>query len=319
MNNLLIGAAALAVVALFEGLYYALTFLSERRREDLRRRLRTLGGTDQGRLSVLRAGRLASNATLDGVLAGIPALQRLGTLIDEAQVGGTVAGLLAVSTAAALIGGFAGLVLRGPAMGALFFGVGAAAPTVRLYLARQSRSRKISEQLPSALDMMARSLRAGHALTSAFKLVATEMPGPINFEFARAHEEQNLGMSFEHAVLQMTARAHKNRDIKIFAVSVIVQKETGGNLVEILEKLAETIRGRYQFYGKLSALSAEGKLSGLVLGALPIVIALMLMMVNHDYLLPLVNSPMGRVIVGYAITSWVFGLIWLRQMGKVEL
>jgi tight adherence protein B len=319
MNNLLMGAAALAVVALFEGLYYALAFLSERKKEDLRRRLHALGGTERDRLSVLRAGRLSSNPTLDGVLASFPALERLGALIDEAQVGGTVAGLLAFSTAAALIGGVAGLFLRGPAIGALLFCVGAAAPTARLYLARESRSRKLSQQLPSALDMMARSLRAGHALTSAFKLVATEMPGPINLEFARAYEEQNLGLSFEHAVLQMTVRAHNNRDMKIFAVSVIVQKETGGNLVEILEKLAETIRSRYQFYGKLAALSAEGKLSGIVLGGLPIVIALMLMAVNHDYLLPLVTSPMGRAIVGYAIISWVFGLIWLRQMGKVEL
>ena len=202
--------------------------------------------------------------------------------------------------------------------GALLFVTGGAVPTLRLFLARARRSRQISEQLPSALEMMARSLRAGHSLTSAFKLVAAEMPGPINLEFARAYEEQNLGVSFYRAVQQMTSRVPANSDLNIFAVSVIVQKETGGNLVELLEKLADTIRARYQFYGKLAALTAEGEASGLVLGALPIATAVFLMFVNFQYISALVTKPMGRVILTYTMISWFVGLIWLRQMGKVE-
>ena len=115
------------------------------------------------------------------------------------------------------------------------------------------------ERVHEALDMMARSLRAGHSLASAFKMVATELPAPINIEFGRAFEEQNLGMSFERAVIQMTKRAPQNRELKIFAVSVILQKETGGNLVEIAEGLAELVRQRYRFYGKLKTLTAEGR------------------------------------------------------------
>ena len=166
--------------------------------------------------------------------------------------------------------------------------------------------------------MMARSLRAGHSLTSAFKLVAVEMPGPINLEFARAYEEQNLGVSFYRAVQQMIDRVPGNSDLQIFGVSVIVQKETGGNLVEMLEKLADTIRARYQFYGKLAALTAEGQMSGLVLGALPIATALFLMFVNIGYISALVTKPMGRAILAYTMISWFVGLLWLRQMGKVE-
>ena len=112
---------------------------------------------------------------------------------------------------------------------------------------RSQRSTKLSQQLPDALEMMARSLRAGHALQSAFKMVATEMPTPVSIEFARAFEEQKLGMPFEKAVADMTLRAPDNQDLKIFALSVIVQKETGGNLVEIIEKIADTIRGREKF------------------------------------------------------------------------
>lgn len=144
------------------------------------------------------------------------------------------------------------------------------------------------------------------------------MPGPINLEFARAYEEQNLGVSFYRAVEQMTKRVPDNSDLNIFAVSVIVQKETGGNLVEMLEKLADTIRARYQFYGKLAALTAESQMSGLVLGALPIPTALFLMFVNLQYVSALVTKPMGRVILTHTMISWVVGLVWLREMGKVE-
>jgi tight adherence protein B len=322
MTTILIGAAALAVVALLEGLYYAIKFLSERQREDLQRRLQavTAGGSEAfPSLTLLRTGRLSSNPFWAELLGGVPLLDRMATLLEQAQVGGTVAAQLVLSLLLALAGAVLGLALRSPVMGALLFVTGGAVPTVRLFAARARRSRQMSEQLPAALDMMARSLRAGHSLTSAFKLVASEMPGPINLEFARAYEEQNLGVSFHRAVQQMTDRVPDNSDLQIFAVSVIVQKETGGNLVEMLEKLADTIRARYQFYGKLAALTAEGQMSGLVLGALPIATALFLMFVNLEYVSALVTKPMGRIILAYTIISWAVGLVWLRQMAKVEL
>jgi tight adherence protein B len=319
MNNILIGAAALAVVALLEGLYYAFKFFSERKREDLERRLQAVAtGGSELFPTLLRAGRLSASPFWGELLGGVPLLDRMATLLEQAQVGGTVAAQLVFSLLLALAGAVAGLALHSPLLGALLFAGGGAVPTLRLLFARSRRSRLISEQLPSALEMMARSLRAGHSLTSAFKLVATEMPAPINLEFARAYEEQNLGVSFYRAVQQMTSRVPANSDLQIFAVSVIVQKETGGNLVELLEKLAETIRSRYQFYGKLAALTAEGQMSGLVLGALPVATALFLMFVNFDYISALVTKPMGRVILIYTMISWFVGLIWLRQMGKVE-
>jgi tight adherence protein B len=318
MNSILLGAAVLAVVAVVEALYYALSYLSERKREELQRRLEAVTSGTEAFPTLLRAGRLSSNAFLGGLLGGVPLLERMATLLEQAQVGGTVAAQLLFSALMALAGAVAGLALHSPVMGALLFVTGGALPTVRLFFARARRSRQISEQLPSALDMLSRSLRAGHSLTSAFKLVATEMPGPINLEFARAYEEQNLGVSFYRAVEQMTKRVPANNDLKIFAVSVIVQKETGGNLVEMLEKLGDTIRARYQFYGKLAALTAEGEMSGMVLGALPIATALFLMFVNFGYISVLVTKPLGHIILGYTVISWCVGLLWLRQMGKVE-
>jgi tight adherence protein B len=322
VKSFLIGLGALAAVALIEGVYHTLRFFSERRREELRRRLQALGGGsvgEGGELSLLREGKLSSLPFLNDLLAGVPLLERLEHLIDQAQVNLTVARLLLISGLAALGAGTAGLLLLGPLPALPLALLAALAPTLMVYGIREKRSRKMSEQLPDALDMMARSLRAGHALTSAFKLVASEMPNPVALEFARAFEEQNLGMSFERAVINMVRRSPGNSDLKIFAVSVIVQKETGGNLVEILEKIAETVRARYRFYGKLATLTAEGRISGVVLGLLPFVTTGLLLVINPRYLTALTTTSMGRGFLAYAVVSWFMGLVWLRQMAKVEV
>jgi tight adherence protein B len=318
MKQFLIALGALAVVALFEGLYHTMRFFSERRREELRRRLQSLGDAEANEFSLLRQGKLSGLPFLDDLLRELPLAERLERLVDQAQVSLTVAQLLTLSGFTALAGATLAVVLSSPLVAPPLALVGGLLPTLVVYSIRQKRGRRISEQLPDALDMMARSLRAGHALTSAFKLVASEMPNPIAVEFGRAFEEQNLGMSFERAVLQMVKRAPANRDLKIFAVSVIIQKETGGNLVEILEKIAETIRARYRFYGKLRTLTAEGRISGVVLGVLPIATALAMLATNPSYLHPLVTTPMGNGFLAYAVGSWLVGLLWLRQMAKVE-
>jgi tight adherence protein B len=318
MKNVLIGIAALAVVALFEGLYYAFTFVSQRRQEDLNRRLRP-GSAEDPQASLLRSRRLAANPLVESFLEGLPFTGAVVRLLDQAQVDGTVARQLGLSALLALMGAAAGVMLGNLPAAALLSVVGGALPFLRLLLARARCARLLSEQLPNALDMMARSLRAGHALPNAFKLVASEMPGPINLEFARATEQLNLGARFDLAVQAMTDRVPSNNDLKIFAVSVIVQRETGGNLVEILEKLAQTIRGRYQFYGKVAALTGEGRLSGLVLGGLPLVTSTVLMFVNPTYMSQLVTEPLGRLILAYVVVSWLFGIVCLRQMSKVAV
>ena len=319
MKNVLIALGALAVVALVEGLFHTLRFFSERKKEELRRRLQAVGAGESAGLSLLRKGKMSGVPFVDDLLRGMPVLERLELLLDQAQVAMTVAQLITYSVLAALAGGTVAVLFLGPMMAVPLLLVGLMIPTFVVYGIRESRSRKLSEQLPDALDMMARSLKAGHALSSAFKLVASEMPTPVNVEFGRAFEEQNLGMSFEKAVLQMTARAPSNQDLKIFAVSVIVQKETGGNLVEILEKIAETIRARYRFYGKLDALTAEGKVSGIVLAALPIVTSLVLLYLNPAYMTQLFTTEFGQKCLIYGAISWFVGIIWLRQMAKVDL
>lgn len=317
MKEILIGLAAVAVVALIEGLGHTFRFFADKQGEELRRRLQTLGGTESAGMTLLRQGKLAANSAIDSMLRGIPLAERLEILIEQAQIDITVARLMTYSLAAGLLGAGLGFMMS-PAISPIFGAMGLFGPVFVVWAIRQQRSVKLSEQLPDALDMMSRSLRAGHALPSSFKLVATEMPPPVSIEFARAFEEQNLGMPFERAVVQMTHRAPTNGDLKLFAVSVIIQKETGGNLVEIIEKIAETIRSRYRFYGKLRALTAEGRVSAVVIGILPFVAGLATLLVNPEYMMQLFNKPMGHVFLIHAATSWVFGVFLLRKTAQVD-
>ncbi len=318
MKEILISLAAVAVVAMFEAFFYTLRFFSEKKDEELRRRLKSLGGTDSAGLTLLRQGKLSSIPSLDSLLRGVPIAERLELLIEQSQVAVTVARLVTYAGILAMSGALVGGLMAGPVLAVVFGAAGAVTPLLVILAIRERRSVKLSEQLPDALDMMSRSLRAGHALTSAFKLVATEMPPPVNVEFGHAFEEQNLGMSFERAVLQMTRRAPGNGDLRIFAVSVVIQKETGGNLVEILEKIAETIRSRYRFYGKLRTLTAEGRLSAWVIGVLPMIAGGAAAIMNGEYMNALVTTTIGRMFLIYAAVSWLLGILWLRQMAKVE-
>jgi tight adherence protein B len=318
MKQILVALAAVTVVALIQGLIYTLRFFGEKKQDELRRRMVSAEGSEGSQSSLLRRDQVARTAWLSAMMDGVPLVQPLERLLQQAQVSMTVAQLGFYSFVASLAGAIIAGSVGGWTLALLGSLAGIGGPTLFIMAKRDRRSRKLSEQLPDALEMMARSLRAGHALPSAFRLVATEMPEPVSTEFGHAFEEQNLGSSFERAVLQMTSRMPSNNDLKIFAVSVVIQKETGGNLVEIIEKMAETIRLRYRFFGKLRSLTAEGRASGLVLGALPLVAGLAASLGNPTYMRLLVTTRIGQGFLFYAVISWLLGTIWLRRMTKVN-
>jgi tight adherence protein B len=320
MKQILAVLVAVATVALVQGLFYTVTFLGEKKRAELRRRLQAADSNGEAlRLNLLRRNKFAQSAWLSSLMRGLPNAERLELLLQQAQVGITVAQLITYSVGLGMLGSLLGWLLGGIILGVVAGAAGLFGPVIFILAKRAQRSRKISEQLPDALDMMARSLRAGHALPSTFRLVADEMPEPVSVEFGIAYEEQNLGASFDHAVMQMAKRAPDNGDLKIFAVSVVIQKETGGNLVEVVEKIAETIRARYRFYGKLRSLTAEGRASGIVLAALPVVSGLAVSIVNPTYMRLLVTTRLGMGFLIYAIVTWILGGLWLRRMARVDL
>jgi tight adherence protein B len=319
VREILIVLGSVALLALLEALYFVYRWFSDRREAELRRRLRALGKENALDSRLLRRGRLAASPALARALRALPGSERLEALLEQSDAPLTGAQLLAACGASAGAGFGLAIALRAGVVGLLFPVVSALLPVVVLMSRRSKRSHRLSEQLPEALDMMSRSLRAGHALPASFQVVAGEMPQPIAIEFARAYEEQKLGLSLEQTVVQMAGRAPRNGDLQIFAVSTVIQRETGGNLAEILDKIAGTIRERYKFYGKLRSLTAEGRASGVVLGVLPVAVVMMLSVMNPEYLRKLFDNPTGNAILAFAIVSWSVGLLWIWKLTKLEI
>ncbi len=186
-------------------------------------------------------------------------------------------------------------------------------------LARTHRQQvAIQEQFPEILDLIVRSLRAGHALAGTFRLVAEEFPAPLGPEFKRVHDETNLGMPFRDSLKGMEKRL-ESFDIKFFATSVLIQRETGGNLTEILEGLSRTMRTRIRLQGQIRAKTAEGRLSGWILGLLPVVMAAVLSFVNPEHVRILWEDPQGQRLLWIAIGLIAVGGLLIKKIVSIRI
>ena len=320
MQIILIGILAFTVVAVMEALVYTLRFVTDKRKDELKRRLSSLGTADAKAITgLLRKGKLSANPAIDAFLRSISLTARLENMLEQTELEITVARLLTYCGAGAFLGLVVGLFSDGGPLSVLLVILFGLLPLMFVMFIRSRRSRKLSEQLPEALEMMARSLRAGHALSSAFKMVATEMPTPVSIEFGRAFEAQELGLPFEKAVADMTRRAPDNQDLKIFALSVIVQKETGGNLVEIIEKIADTVRARYKFQGKLAGLTAEGRMSSYIVGRAPLLHAAVPAVRQSPVRHAALHHRAGHYFLFAGGFMWTLGFVWMKSMTKVTI
>jgi tight adherence protein B len=193
-----------------------------------------------------------------------------------------------------------------------------AIPLAALYVKRKRRLAAFGKQLPEALELIARALRAGHSLASGFKLVADEMSDPIAKEFERCYEAQNLGVPLEEAIEDMTNRV-PNLDLRFFATAVILQRQTGGDLAEILDKIGYLVRERFKIWGQIQALTGEGRLSGIVLLALPPALFVVMWYLNPGYSMTLFTDPMGiKMLVG-ALVMQVFGALVIRKIVNIKV
>jgi tight adherence protein B len=191
-------------------------------------------------------------------------------------------------------------------------------PLVWLWNKRRVRLNKFAAQLPDALELVARALRAGHSLQAGMHVVAEEMPAPIADEFGRVYDEQNLGIPIEESLKNLADRV-PNLDLRFFVTSVGIQRQTGGDLAEILDKIGYVIRERYRILGQVKALTAEGRLSGVVLIALPFALFGYMLNAKPDYIESLWTTEVGRKMSMFAIIAQVLGAIVIKKIVNIKV
>src|SRR5207244_518991 len=217
---------------------------------------------------------------LEAITPNLPSLQKI---LEQADAHIKVSTLFGIGMLLAVLGATGSWLARVPWFFAPLAGLVAfVIPFLWLLNKRRKRLKTFASQLPDALELVARALRAGHSLAAGMHVVAEEMPAPVSEEFGRVYEEQNLGIVIEDAMRSMCERV-PNLDLRFFVTSVAIQRQTGGDLAEILDKIGYVIRERYRILGQVKALTAEGRLSGVVLIALPFVLFLVMLHIKPDY------------------------------------
>lgn len=245
--------------------------------------------------------------------------KNLGLLFEQADTTLNFSKFFAISGGMAVFGGVmavaGGMSVALAPLAMFFMGV---LPLLWLLHRRRRRLAKFGRQLPDALELIARALRAGHSLASGFHLVGEEMTAPISEEFNRVFEEQNLGIAMDDALASMTDRV-PNLDLRFFATALILQKQTGGDLAEILDKIGRLVRERFQIWGQVQALTGEGRLSGIVLLALPPVLFLTVYKMNPDYIKVLFVDPMGKQMLAGGVILQLLGAVVIKKIINIRV
>ncbi len=289
--TLLYGALFVGVLLLVEGLYYVINDMRGGAKATINRRLRLIESSDNSQQALYKLRRRRADGKTRALADLIPAMERLlaqsGVTITSAQVFAIMISVAVVMFVLLLFVAKLSLVIAFVA--ALL--LGAVLPIVFLIRKKRVRLAKFVEQLPDALDMVVRSLRAGHPINSAISLVSTEFPDPMGSEFGMAIDEMTYGLELGDALANLAQRV-PHQDLHFVVVAIEIQSSTGGNLAEVLTKLSETIRNRFQMMRKIRALSAEGRLSALILSLLPFFVGAAIMAMNPDYYTDVIDDPL---------------------------
>lgn len=196
--------------------------------------------------------------------------------------------------------------------------IASALPTLYVTRKKKSRLRRFEELFPDSLEFVARSMRAGHAFSVSLEMIHREFQEPLSGEFRRTFEEHNLGLPLDMS-LQKLAKRVPSLDVHFFVSAVLLQKRTGGNLAEILDKLAYVIRERFKLRGRIRAVSAHGRMTGLALTCIPIGVAVIMFYVNPDYMHFFLYDDVGRIMLGSAVLLQVIGYMVIKQIVKIEV
>jgi tight adherence protein B len=308
-------------------LTYALFLLASRKSDARDQRLEqrvaealrdSEGGSFDEAIRITRDDSIGGNPTINRLLSSLDFVKRLDRMIKQADVHTTVSRLLAFSGVAGLMAALAASTVVNSLSAFLFALLAAALPILQVAWKRKKRLHTFNAQLPDTLDLLSRSLSVGHAFSEALNQVSSEMPDPIAAEFRITFEEQKLGLSIKMALDRLTERIPL-LDLRLCVTAMHIQRETGGNLAEILEKVSQTIRERYKIMEDFRTMTTASRLSGWILCGLPFLLVFVLTIFNPDYMSVLIKDQRGHYVLGFAIVWQMFGMLLIRKFLSIKV
>ena len=310
----------LAIVLLIEGIYLVWNAYKGADVKRIERRLQAMSaGAGTNHTSLIKQRLLAKTPTVERFLLQIPRIHQLDRVILQAGLSLSVASFIGLSLLCATIGVVLALFVGLPFFTIVAIGIAVSVvPFIYMQGAKRNRMIVIERQLPDALDLMARAMKAGHAFPSALQMVGGEMPDPIAAEFRIVFDEINYGISVQEALTNLVTRV-PSTDLSYFVIAVLIQRETGGNLAELLGNISALIRARLKLLGTVQVLSAEGRLSAWILTLLPFALAFVLQLINPKFLSVLWTDPMGIKMVGAALCMMIIGIFSMWRIIKIRV
>jgi tight adherence protein B len=313
----------LAVIVLVGGVGLVLT---ESKGSDAERRLDEISGratkkskaTEENAASLLRAPAVELGASRKWVERFL-SVESLNQYYEQADVGLPFNTFVLIGAGLIVAGALIAFVLRLPPLAVPFFGAALGiTPVFWLMMRRGKRIKKFMAQMPDAMELIGRALRAGHGLASGLNVVAEEMPPPISLEFARIYEEQNLGIPLEEALRSLADRV-PTMDVRFFVTAIVIQRATGGDLAEVLDKISHLIRERFQILGQVKSLTGEGRISGVVLLAMPPALMAFLLVTNPSYISLLWTTEVGKKMLIVTAGLQLLGAVAIKKIVNIKV
>jgi tight adherence protein B len=303
--------------------YLAATRGSDAKRARLQKRLSEAllhsAHTDDVEVILAREELMSEIPWINRVLVEMQAATHFKRVLDQADLHITVTRLFMFSVMAGMLAALAASMLTVSVLVMVSAGLLAAAlPFIHVFWKRKKRFDQFLEHLPDTLELMSRALSAGHAFSESLHMVSTEMPEPISTEFRKTYEEQNLGLSLKLALENLTQRIPL-LDLRLCVTAILIQRETGGNLAEILEKVAYTIRERFRILGDLKTLTTSSRMSAWLLCGLPIFITVVISAMNPDYMSIMWNDPRGHKLIFAALFMQITGMLVVRKILRIKI
>ncbi len=309
-------AAALLIAGVYQVVVKPLL-----RRQALQRRMTKGRNQRLHQIQILKSVQEMEGSLFEAVARSLGALGKIENLqrsLLQADIYWRPGTFLSVAGFSAILG-FLGFFLKlgfYPALGAaVLFGY---VPFVLVRLKKNHKTKIIEKQMPEAMELLARSLRAGHALPSSIELAAKEIRHPLGTELKIVYEEQRLGLGLNAALKRMGDRV-ASQDLQFFVTAVMLQSETGGNLAEVMENIGYLIRERLKLKGKIQALTAEGRFSALILALLPFIVFAALTVLSRKYIDTLFNEPAGKYLIGVGLFNILLGVLWMRRIIRLNV